>query len=128
MYKLAVILTNIIMTPSYNGADAYDCRIQRLCDDLTVLSTSTALKFELHRLVWSEKCCYVLHESSLNSVESSSTITPVINSFKTILLLENSARSLRLFIINAKNKALPFLGRWFRKAYNPAHCPRHQAA
>lgn len=131
MYKLAVILTNIIMTLSYNEADAYDCRIQRLCDGLTVLSTLTALKVELQKLVWSEKCCYVAHESSLDCVESSSTNTPVIHSCKTILLLENSARSLRLLIINAENKTLPFLGRWlhltFRKVYSSAHCPLHQA-
>ena len=55
MYKLAVTFTNIVMMLSYNEADAYDCRIQRLCDELPKLSTSTALKVEFYQLVWSEK-------------------------------------------------------------------------
>lgn len=58
--------------------------------------------------------------------------TQLIRSYKTIFLMENSARSLRLWIIYVENKALPFLGRWLhlslRKAHNPAYCPLHQVA
>ena len=56
MNKLAVILTNIIMMLSYNGADAYDYPIQRLCDGLPTLSTSTALEVEFQKLFCSEEC------------------------------------------------------------------------
>ena len=38
MYKLGVIVTNIFMMLSYNEANAYDYRIQRLCDGLPTLS------------------------------------------------------------------------------------------